>query len=349
MSRARASRVAARAAILFVLLLTSIIPVSAAYNVQFTVASSPFVVTVGLPVAYPVTVTNGGGNTLNHVTVFGQLDPAFTFLPQLTVPDAFCSDTEPRCDFDQVRPGQPAPQAIFYYAAPATVSDPVNGDTYNFTGLARVSQGSNDDQNPGNSDSFTSPPVVTKVVPTSPNLVSGHSVPGIRTFTTGGLDCALLGLPANCEAGTVALGSGNPHGTRVTVPSNAEVTVADLPPLLPNMAPNPAVACPTAIAATCFGWGSSLSVANGATIPGGIRVTMRWDLSELPSGMTDKKLRVAHLLTATTFEQVTGKCSFNQAGVPTNMPCFEVAPFKLADKDIQATFWLASNRVSRGY
>ena len=31
------------------------------------------------------------------------------------------------------------------------------------------------------------------------------------------------------------------------------------------------------------------------------------------------------------------------------MPCFEVAPFKLADKDIQATFWLASNRVSRGY
>jgi hypothetical protein len=31
------------------------------------------------------------------------------------------------------------------------------------------------------------------------------------------------------------------------------------------------------------------------------------------------------------------------------MPCFEVAPHKLADKDLQATFWLASNRVSRGY
>ena len=78
MSRARASRVAARAAILSVLLLTSVLPASAAYNVQFTVASSPFVVTVGLPVAYPVTVTNSGGNTLNHVTVTGQLDPAFT-------------------------------------------------------------------------------------------------------------------------------------------------------------------------------------------------------------------------------------------------------------------------------
>ena len=76
---------------------------------------------------------------------------------------------------------------------------------------------------------------------------------------------------------------------------------------------------------------------------------MRWDYTELPNGMTYQKLRVAHLLTATTFEQVTGTCSFNLAGVPTNMPCFEVAPFKLADRDIQATFWLASNRVSRGY
>ena len=32
---------------------------------------------------------------------------------------------------------------------------------------------------------------------------------------------------------------------------------------------------------------------------------MRWDYTELPNGMTYQKLRVAHLLTATTFEQVT--------------------------------------------
>ena len=345
MSRARASRVAARVAILSVLLLTSVVPASAAYNVQFTVASSPFVVTVGLPVAYPVTITNSGGNILNHVTVTGQLDPAFTFLPQLTVPDAACSDTEPRCDFDQIRPNQSAPQVIFYYTAPATVLNSNGGDTYTFSALARVSQGANDDQNPGNNDSFPSPGVVTNVVATSPNLVSGHSVPGIRTFTTGGLDCALLGLPANCEAGTVPLGTGNPHGTRVTVPRNAEVTVADLPPT------DPAVACPTAIAATCFGWGSSLSVANGVPIEGGILVTMRWDLSELPSGMTPKKLRIAHL-TGTGpagFVQVKDACVYNGAMVPTNMPCISVPPFKLADKDIQASFYLASNRVSRGY
>ncbi len=63
---------------------------------------------------------------------------------------------EPRCDFDQIRPGQPTAQVIFYYTAPATVLNPGCGDTYTFTALARVSQGSNDDQNPGNSDSFAS-------------------------------------------------------------------------------------------------------------------------------------------------------------------------------------------------
>ncbi len=129
----------------------------------------------------------------------------------------------------------------------------------------------------------------------------------------------------------------------MTVPRNAEVTVADLPPT------DPQVACPTAIAATCFGWGSSLSVAQGATIEGGILVTMRWDLSELPSGMTPKKLRIAHLLGGQLWEPVSAACTYNQAGAPTNIPCISVAPFKLADKDIQASFYLASNRVSRGY
>ena len=79
-------------------------------------------------------------------------------------------------------------------------------------------------------------------------------------------------------------------------------------------------------------------------VPGGIEVTMRWDYTELPSGMTAKKLRVAHLLGNGEFVQVKGMCS---DGAP--MPCFTVAPHKLADRDIQATFLLPSNRVTRGY
>ena len=63
------------------------------------------------------------------------------------------------------------------------------------------------------------------------------------------------------------LGDRNRHGTAVTVPVNAEVTASDVAP---------AADCPAAVT-TCFGYGSSLSIANGANIPGGIVVTMRWD------------------------------------------------------------------------
>ncbi len=91
-----------------------------------------------------------------------------------------------------------------------------------------------------------------------------------------------------------------------------------------------------------------MSVADGVAIPGGIEVTMRWDVSQLPKGMTARKLRIAHLLGDGMYKQVKDACVF-AGGVPTNMPCISVAPFTLRDKDIQATFYLASNRVSRGY
>ncbi len=56
----------------------------------------------------------------------------------------------------------------------------------------------------------------------------------------------------------------------------------------------------------------------------------------------------AHLLGNGDYEPVKVACAFD-GGVPTNMPCISVKPFTLRDKDIQATFYLASNRVSRGY
>ncbi len=67
---------------------------------------------------------------------------------------------------------------------------------------------------------------------------------------------------------------------------------------------------------------------------------MRWDLSELPKGMTQQKLRIAHLLGTGCFEQVSAPCVFTTRACRQNMPCISVAPFKLADKDIQASFYL---------
>jgi hypothetical protein len=296
-------------------LLAIAVPASAAGpGVVVTTTASPVQVTVNQPIAYVITVTNNTNNTLKYAGISGETSLELDYI--LSDP-ASCSQSGPSCVFDNLPSGATA-RAVFVFEAPATPG------TFTFTALSDFD---GDTSNPNATHNDTVEALITTtVLAESPDLVRGYSVPGIREFTTG------LGN----------LNRTNQHGTTVSVPVNAEVTLADLPP------GNPAVACPAAIAATCFGWGSSLSIANGATISGGIRVTMRWDYTELPNGMTYQKLRVAHLLTATTFEQVTGICTFT-AGVPTNMPCFEVAPFKLADRDIQATFWLASNRVSRGY
>ncbi len=339
MTRSRASRLSVHALLVSALLLTTALPVSAANEISVTTVSSPFVVTSGMPVAYPVTVRNNGTSTVNHITVTAQLDEAFEYL--FATPTNACSQPPalPVCDFDQVGGGSATPEVIFYFKAPTVTAGEVS---YEFKAEAKLGEGGNDNANAAHDDTFFSPSITTTVRAVSPDFVSAHSVPGIRSFTTGGIDCALLGQPADCEAGTQALGVGNPHGTRVRVPINAEVKVEDLPPGHAD------AQCPAAIAATCFGWGSSLSVAGGATIPGGIEVTMRWDYSELPSGMTARKLRIAHLTGTNTFVQVKDPCKF-QAGVPTNMPCISVAPFKLADRDIQATFFLPSNRVTRGY
>jgi hypothetical protein len=317
MFRARTLRAAGRAVVAVTLLSSIAMPASAVGpGVVVATTASPLNVTVDLPIAYVVKVTNDTNNTLKFVQVAGEISPEIQYLGALPGAPA-CSQVAATCDFSGLAKGATA-QAIFYFKAPSAPTTLTFTAHANFDGQTTES--------PANYQHAVSAPVETIVLPTNQDLVMGHSFGAFRTFTTG------LG----------SLNTNNPHGTTVELPSaNAEVTVADLPPTHPD------AQCPPALT-TCFGQGSSLSVGDGGPIPGGIKVTMRWDYTELPSGMTYQKLRVAHLLTATTFEQVTGICTF-VAGVPTNMPCFEVAPFKLADKDIQATFWLASNRVSRGY
>lgn len=319
MSRTRASRLSVHAALVAVFVLTSALPASAASPmVAVTTNASPFTVTVGLPIAYVVNVTNNSTNTLNHVTLEGQIDPAFEYFG--ASPDAECSDTAPVCDFGQLAGRASTPEVIFYFISPDVPGN------YTFTAVATVGEGPSDNSNASHQDTFSSPPVVTEVLAVSPDLVRAHSVPGIREFTTG------LGT----------LGTGNPHGSTITVPTNAEVTLKDLPPN------DPEIACPAAVGA-CFGWGTSMSVGGGAEFPQGLKVQIRWDYSQLPSGMTARKLRFVHLLEGGAFERVDNDCVYDGAGVPTNLPCIAERPVKLADRDIIATYYLLTNRVGRGY
>lgn len=335
MFRARASHLPARAALVLILLLTSAIPAAAANpDVSVETTATPTSVTVGHAIGYIVNVANDGRNTLNHVTLTAEIQTqageptdAFEYLGAFTgsTRAAECSQppaTDAFCDFGQLPARTPAPGITFYYVAPDLAA------TYFFVPTVHVSEGGTDSGNASHVDTFPNPPALieTQVLPIQQDRVRGHAILDMRTFTTG-LD---------------TLGTGNPHGTTVTIPSAvAEVTVRDVP------SDNPEVACPS-ILTSCFGQGSAIDVADGGTIAGGIKVTMRWDVSELPKGMTEKKIRIAHLLGPESFEAVDAQCTF-AGGVPQNLPCLDGPPIRLPDKDIQATFYLASNRVSRGY
>ena len=314
MSRSRASL---RIVLALGLLLTMAAPVSARDISVVVQTSSPTQVTAGYPVAYPVAVTNTSRSSVNHVSLSGNAPSSFTYLGSSS---PACSTTDDVCEFGQLAAGASLPVVRFYYRTPTTPA------TYQYTATVSLNEGPND--SPGNDpaveDSFTSAPIETQVVPADGNLATGHAFGSFRSFSTG----------------LANLGISNPHGSAVTVPATGEVRVQDL-------APSAAPACPAA-ASTCFGWATQLSVANGASFPAGIEVTVRWDASQLPSGMTDRKLRIIHLFDGGGYELVSNACTF-AGGQPTNLPCVKSAPKKQADKDIQATILLLRNGFVRGW
>ena len=311
------TRRAASATLALMITLAIAMPVAGADPmVAVTTTSSPTSVTVGLPVAYPITVTNNSKNTLNHVTLTGSPSIALTYLG--AIPTSACSQTVAMCDFGQMGSGAAA-SATFYYRAPTTPG------SFVFTATAHVGEGAGDNPGASHQDTFSTP-ISTLVLAVSQDEVRGHSLPTDRTFDTG------IGNTVSTT---------NKHGTRVVMPANGEVTVRDLPPEAITLA------CPAA-APTCFGWASQLAIADGAPFAQGIRVTVRWDVSDLPSGMTEKKLKIIHLFDGGGHALVSNQCTF-VSGVPTNLPCLAGAPIKLGDKDLQATLYLLHNGLIRGW
>lgn len=307
------------------MLIASLGPVAAVSpSVTITTAASPFEVTVNLPIAYVVSVTNGSNNALKNLRISGTTSVPLTYLG--AAPAAACSQSLATCLFNGLAAGQTA-QAIFYFQAPAAAG------SFDFTALANFDGQTT--ESPAAYQNTLNSVVHTVVLALDQDFVRGHSVAGFRTFSTG------LGN----------LGNANRHGTEVALTSNGEVTLEDL------AANDPRGSCANLVGAVtslpCFGEASHLSVANGATLPGGIKVTMRWDYTDLPNGMTEKKLHIVHiydpgvLVGGQSYEQVTNLC--NSTVAPTNLPCLAGAPVRLADKDILATFWLPFNGVSKGW
>ena len=313
----RAFRASLRVLLATALVLTTAGPASARTVDVKVQASSPTQVTVGHAVAYPVSAANLSRSTLNHVELTADAHASFTYLGASS---SACSLQVPVCVFGQVAAGASLPPVTFYFLAPMV------RDTYEFTATVTLNEGPND--NPGNDpavqDSFTSDPVLTHVLDESKDFVTGHAF-GIHRFFSTGLD---------------SVGVDNPHGSEVIAPFG-EVSVQDV-------APEPDGNCP-AEAPSCFGWGTELSVAGGIEFRDtGIEVTIRWDASQLPKGMTDRKLRIVHEFDGGGSEPVTVPCTFTGSR-PDFLPCIKSAPQKQSDKDIQATILLLRNGVIRGW
>jgi hypothetical protein len=311
------------------LLAASVAPVGAADPAISVViaASKPLEVTQGLPVGYPVTVTNNGTSTINHGTLTGTLSGSAAneaiFLG--AYPAGSCSAAAV-CDVGTLSGGGEY-RVIFLYQAPTT---PV---PLTFKAEFVGGEGVNDAGGAAHTDTFDDD-VTTTVVPTSPDSTHQYA---LREGNIG----VSTGIGPN-------VGIGNPHGTKVTVPGTTEGAQA----LVEDRANPAASTCPNdpAITDPCFGQASFLSIGDGMvfdqTSP--LKVEIRFDYSELPSGMTDKKLRVVHTYTDSlgndAHDVITTVCN----AAATNAPCYMPA-VKQADKDLVITVYLLHNGNIRGW
>jgi hypothetical protein len=283
-------------------------------SVTVTTDASPFQVTVGRPIAYDVTITNGSNSALKYARVTGQPSIALQYLGS-TGPG--CSSTTPTCVLDGLPSGSAA-TVTFYFLAPAT--------SQSFTFVAFANYDGQTTNAPANYQNTSATPITTVVLAESQNLVRGHSFGSFKTFTTG------LG----------SLSAANRHGTTVSLTTVTEVTVEDVSAQAANAFAN----CTQLLGAACFGEASRLDINDGLPVAGGLTVTVRWDVSDLPKGMTERKIRIAHLLDGgLVAHPVTALCNSGA----TNAPCLVGNPVRLADKDIQATLVLPSNGLVRGW
>ncbi|MBI2777011.1 MAG: hypothetical protein HYX57_07085 [Chloroflexi bacterium] len=130
-----------------------------------------------------------------------------------------------------------------------------------------------------------------------------------------------------------AVGTTNPQATKVIAPQTmVGVSVED----------GGTATCPATI--TCFGEASVIEVAGGATFPGGFRVVITMDSSELPSGVNAKNIKIYHAWDGGS-ENIFLRCSFAN-GLPKSMPCLNAV--KVNGNDLQVTIWTTHNGIMRG-
>jgi hypothetical protein len=151
---------------------------------------------------------------------------------------------------------------------------------------------------------------------------------------------------SNLTIGTnTNLGTGNPQSTTVFAP-------ADYIPVTAGELSTGGPPCP---ASSCLGQWSQVNVNNGATYPGGFKITITISRSVLPWYVLwfwdGDEINIAHVLDNSSVEYIVAEhhqdwCSFDSTGNPTSLPCLTES---LDWNQATINVWTTTNGYLRGY
>ena len=287
------------------------------------IISTPVQVTAGEPVAYFVTVANGGSSTVNHVTLEAVTPPGFTYLRSLTT-QGTCNAApavNPFCELGQYAPG-PASLVVLIFDTLATA--PLG--PFTFTVTVNAGEGPSDQPHAAHQDTFTAN-ALTTVLGVSDDLSVHYIVPEGDDITTGGL------------FGATALSTANPQGTLANVPA----TPFGLPGSVSEFGSADDY-CPAEFGDDCFGQVSAVSVGGGVVLDPYLIVQVRFDSSVTPNGLNDRKLLIIHWFDpypTAGYEEISTMCS-DATPASSELPC-RLPAQRMEDRDWLVTIYMESN------
>lgn len=292
------------------------------------IVSSPNLVTRGEPVSYVISVANGGGSTVNHVTLEAVTPPGFAYARALTT-QGTCNAApavNPFCTLGQYAPGAPSLVVLIFDTVPTA---PLG--TFTFSVTVEAGEGPMDQPHSAHDDTFIAD-AETTVLEVSDDLSIHYIVPEGDQITTGGV------------FGATSLSEANPQGTLATVPG----TPFGLPASVAEIG-GPNDHCPPVYAGECFGQTSAVSVGNGIVVSPYLIVQVRFDYSEAPRGLNDRKLLIIHWFDpypTAGYEEITRICS-DTTPLSSELPC-RLPAQQMDDRDWLVTIYMISNGLITG-
>ncbi|HYZ77473.1 MAG TPA: hypothetical protein VE596_08870 [Gaiellaceae bacterium] len=250
-------------------------------NVSLSVSGAPGAVSLGHYVAYTATIHNGDSNNVTHVALAAPTAGSTSPFPLTYVsvsPSAGTCSAPPglplSCSFGSLKSGDTI-TVTFVFRAPAAI--PPSGAAVTFVAQTSFDEGPND-QNSSHTDTDAASASTTL------GAVGSDFVTGFVPFS--------LGDDLETAGDLTGPSNGNPQKTGLDVPAFAAASLGATGVVqeVPHPATDTTSDCQAGF--SCFGQTSFVTLPGVFSPP--LELSFRFDASELPPGMTDKKLRMFH-------------------------------------------------------